>query len=165
MAFPEAEERDRIESLLSQGARISRLDSDPLVLDGPEPRAPALPAIPDQVNPAVAALLPQISSDTIYDTIADLSGTRSVWTGGQWQIIPTRYHWAGYNAVVQGYLYERYSSLGFSPVYSPWSYCRLWRVQHYRRPAGGHPPRAHLADRRPLRQQFEPSLQLGAGRG
>lgn len=63
-------------------------------------------------DPAIAALIEGVSADSIYHTIASLSGEIPVTIAGEPDSIPTRYAYSPYSYRAAQWLAERFDSLG-----------------------------------------------------
>ena len=73
LAAPQASEAALVAELPAAGVPIALLSTDAIVLD--RPTATALAAtVPPVADPAIQALLAQVSETRIHDLIADLSG-------------------------------------------------------------------------------------------
>ena len=96
LAVPQASEAALVAALPAAGVPIALLSTDAIVLD--QPWVASLAAtVPPVADPAIQALLAQVSETRIHDLIADLSGDRSPLIGGTSITILTRYSFASRN--------------------------------------------------------------------
>ncbi len=93
LAAPQASETALVAELPAAGVPIALLSTDAIVLD--RPSAASLAAtVPPVADPAIQALLAQVSETRIHDLIADLSGDRATLIDGKSVTISTRYSFA-----------------------------------------------------------------------
>ena len=78
-----------------------------------QPTAASLAAtVPPVADPAIQALLAQVSEMRIHDLIADLSGDRAALIGGKSVTISTRYTLPNENKNFEAYVHQHYAALG-----------------------------------------------------
>ena len=78
--------------------------------------------MPPVADPAIQALIDQVSETRIHDLIADLSGARAALIGGTSVTIPTRYSFAAGITNAEAYVRQHYAALGLTTRTLPWTY-------------------------------------------
>lgn len=111
-----------LETLPPQGVPVSLLTSAPLYVDETSPEITAAQATaPD---PAVAALLTQMTPTELQTLVSQLSGHTPASVGGNAVTIPTRYTFASRLRDAEQFVYEYYQRLGLTVRFAPWTYGR-----------------------------------------
>ena len=121
LALPAGDEPALLEALPSQGIGLALLSPDAIVPEAAPPTTPA-EAQAENVDPGIAALLAQLTTQSIADRIAELSGERPADIGGGTATLATRYTFAAGIRNAERYLYQRYVDLGIPVSYAAWSY-------------------------------------------
>ena len=122
VALPAANEPGLLETLPAQGISLALLSPAAIALEGITPRAPAMAEVESAAEPAIAALLPQVTAQALADQIAELSGERTADTGSGAVTLLTRYTFATAIQDTERYLYQRYVQFGLPVTYANWSY-------------------------------------------
>ncbi|MCU0503363.1 MAG: M20/M25/M40 family metallo-hydrolase, partial [Anaerolineae bacterium] len=121
LAAPQASEAALVAELPAAGVPIALLSTDAIVFG--RPAAASLAAtVPPAVDPAVQALIDQVSETRIHDLIADLSGARTALIDGTSVTIPTRYSFAAGITNAEAYVRQHYAALGLTTRTLPWAY-------------------------------------------
>ena len=122
LAAPQASEAALVAELPAAGVPIALLSTDAIVLG--RPTAASLAAtVPPVADPAIQALLVQVSEMRIHDLIADLSGDRAALIGGTSVTISTRYTFAATGSrTAEAYVQQHYAALGLTTRSLPWAY-------------------------------------------
>ncbi len=112
-----------VETLPMQGVAISLLSPLPLVMDdAPVHAAEMTPAAPTVVDPAVAALLMQVTPEELRTLVSQISGETPAMVGGAPLTISTRYTFAARLRDAEQFVYEYYQRLRLDVRYLPWTY-------------------------------------------
>lgn len=109
-----------LETLPPQGVPVSLLTAAPLYVDEAPP--PIAAAQATAIDPAVAALLAQITPAELQTLVSQLSGHTPAPVGGGAVTIHTRYTLATRLRDAEQFVYEYYQRLGLNVRYAPWSY-------------------------------------------
>ncbi|MCS6825232.1 MAG: M20/M25/M40 family metallo-hydrolase [Caldilinea sp.] len=109
-----------LETLPPQGVSVSLLTAAPLYVDEAPPTVSTAQAT--AIDPAVAALLAQITPAELQTLVSQLSGHMPAPVGGGAVTIHTRYTFAGRLRDAEQFVYEYYQHLGLNVRYAPWSY-------------------------------------------
>ena len=121
VAVAQAHEMSLVTALPAAGVPIAMLSPNAITLaEMPAVRITTLTST--EPNPAIVALLPQVSEARISDLIADLSGGRPAHIGDTEVTIPTRYTLSSSIQNAEAYVREHYTRLGFQVSTRPWSY-------------------------------------------
>jgi hypothetical protein len=121
LAAPHASEADLIATLPASGVPIALLSADAIVLPRPT-KVSIAEVVPPAADPAIQALLAQVSETRIRDLIADLSGVQAAVIGGSPVTIPTRYSFSGSIANAEAYVRQHYAGMGLATRTLPWTY-------------------------------------------
>jgi len=127
LAAPTDNEAALVETLPAHGVGLALLSPDAIALEPaasptPEDGSPGRTSAGESPDPAVEALLAQVSPQAISDRIADLSGERPADIGGSTATLATRYTFAPAIRNAEAYLYQRYVNLGIPVSYASWTY-------------------------------------------
>lgn len=128
LAVPAENEPRLLETLPGRGIGIAVMPPAAIALPEEHPSAPSRPAVSPgaaegaAADPAIAALLRQITEQAISDRIAELSGARAADIGGGTATLATRYTFAAGVRNAEAYLYRRYADLGVPVSYVAWNY-------------------------------------------
>lgn len=118
VGIPQQREGEFVQQVPAQGVEVSGLPITPFV--PPQDIVTAL-ALPTQADPLIQSLVQSVSSDSIYNRMADLSGARPVNISGTNVTLTTLYTYSPVIRYAEQYLFNAYQQLGYSPVYVPWS--------------------------------------------
>ena len=121
LAAPQASEAALVAELPAAGVPIALLSTDAIVLGRPWVASLAA-TVPPVADPAIQALLVQVSETRIHDLIADLSGARATLIDGKSVTIPTRYSFAAGITNAEAYVRQHYAALGLTTRTLPWAY-------------------------------------------
>lgn len=114
-----------VETLPAQGVSLSLLSALPLFVDEtPVQAADVLPAAHAVADPAITALLDQITTEELRALVSQISGYVPASVGGAAVTINTRYTFAGRLRDAEQFVYEYYQRLGLGVRYANWSYGR-----------------------------------------
>ena len=111
-----------VETLPLQGISISLLAPLPLTVEESPVAAAALPAAATVADPAITALLSQITPQALQTLVNQLSGETPAPVGGAAVTINTRYTFASRLRSAEQFVYEYYQALGLNVRYAPWTY-------------------------------------------
>lgn len=118
VGIPQEREGEFVQQVPAQGVEVSGLPLTPYV---PPPEIVTALALPTQADPLIQSLVRSVSSDSINNRMADLSGARPVNLNGTNVTLSTLYTYSPIIRSAEQYLFNAYQQLGYSPIYVPWS--------------------------------------------
>lgn len=111
-----------VETLPAQGVALTLIAPLPLAPPGVVDAAAAFPAPAAVADPAIAALLSQITTGELQELVNKLSGQTPVTVGSTQVTLNTRYTFASRIRDAEQFVYEYYQKLGIPVQYANWTY-------------------------------------------
>lgn len=111
-----------VETLPAQGVALTLIAPLPLAPPGAVDAAAVFPEPAAAPDPAITALLAQITTAELQDLVTKLSGQVPVTVGGTQVTLNTRYTFAGRIRDAEQFVYEYYQQLSIPVQYANWTY-------------------------------------------
>ncbi len=125
VAVEDAREMELLETLPASGVSISLLAPVPLAEESAEPGGTnEMQAAATEPNPAVAALLGQLTQVDLKALVEQLSGEQEVVVGGTPLFLNTRYTFSNRLSDAEQFVFEYYQRLGYDVRFENWTYGR-----------------------------------------